>query len=48
MAVLDGEMIVASEVEIGYLHRCFEKEAEAHTWPQVMPYTDRLNYCSPF
>lgn len=45
--LLDGETIVEARTEIGYLHRCFEKEAEDHTWAQVMPYTDRLNYCSP-
>lgn len=48
MAVLDGETIVASDVEIGYLHRCFEKMSETHDWQQVIPYTDRLNYCSSF
>ena len=48
MAVLDGETIVASDVEIGYLHRCFEKMSETHNWQQVIPYTDRLNYCSSF
>jgi NADH-quinone oxidoreductase subunit C/D len=48
MAVLDGETIVGSDVEIGYLHRCFEKMSETHTWQQVIPYTDRLNYCSSF
>ncbi len=48
MAVLDGEQIVGSDVETGYLHRCFEKMAETHTWQQVIPYTDRLNYCSSF
>jgi len=46
VARLDGEVITRSEVEIGYLHRCFEKMAEQHTWNQVIPYTDRLNYCS--
>jgi NADH:ubiquinone oxidoreductase subunit D len=46
--VLDGELITASDVEIGYLHRCFEKMSETHTWQQVIPYTDRLNYCSSF
>lgn len=46
VAELDGEVIVDSDVEIGYLHRCFEKEAETHTWGLVMPYTDRLNYIS--
>ncbi len=44
--LLDGETIVGAKSEIGYLHRCFEKEAEDHTWAQVMPYTDRLNYVS--
>ncbi len=44
--MLDGETIVDAKSEIGYLHRCFEKEAEDHTWSQVMPYTDRLNYVS--
>jgi NADH:ubiquinone oxidoreductase subunit D len=48
VAMVDGERIVASEVEIGYLHRCFEKMSETHTWQQVIPYTDRLNYCSSF
>ena len=48
VATLDGEMIAASEVEIGYLHRCFEKMCETHTYQQVIPYTDRLNYCSSF
>ncbi len=44
--LLDGETILEARSEIGYIHRCFEKEAEDHTWAQVMPYTDRLNYCS--
>ncbi|HEX7528281.1 MAG TPA: NADH-quinone oxidoreductase subunit D, partial [Thermoanaerobaculia bacterium] len=44
---VDGEKIVAAESECGYLHRCFEKMSETHTWVQVVPYTDRLNYCSP-
>ncbi|HZI63638.1 MAG TPA: NADH-quinone oxidoreductase subunit C, partial [Thermoanaerobaculia bacterium] len=47
-AMLDGETIIASDVEIGYLHRCFEKMSETHTWQQVIPFTDRLNYCSSF
>ena len=48
IAMVDGEEIVASEVEIGYLHRCMEKMSETHNWQQVIPYTDRLNYCSSF
>jgi NADH-quinone oxidoreductase subunit D len=44
---LDGEIVSRSEVEVGYLHRGFEKSCEAVTWTQVMPFTDRLNYVSP-
>lgn len=43
---LEGEIIREMKLEIGYLHRCFEKMAETHTWNQVIPFTDRLNYCS--
>jgi hypothetical protein len=43
---LDGEVITRAETEIGYLHRCFEKMSETHGWNEVIPYTDRLNYCS--
>lgn len=43
---LDGEKIRDATPEIGYLHRCFEKESEDHTYAQVIPYTDRLNYVS--
>ncbi len=44
---LDGEKILDCEVEIGYLHRGFEKMCEQRTWNHVVPYTDRLNYASP-
>jgi NADH-quinone oxidoreductase subunit D len=44
--ILDGEMIVKVIPIMGYLHRCFEKHAEAMTYPQVLPYTDRLDYLS--
>jgi NADH-quinone oxidoreductase subunit C/D len=43
---LDGEIITKAETEIGYLHRCFEKMSETHGWNEIIPYTDRLNYCS--
>jgi NADH-quinone oxidoreductase subunit C/D len=46
MTELEGEVIRRSKLEIGYLHRCFEKMCENHTYNQVIPYTDRLNYCS--
>src|SRR3954462_721221 len=44
---LSGETIVKSDVQIGYLHRGFEKMCERGTWTQVFPYVDRLNYVSP-
>lgn len=43
---LEGEIIREMKLEIGYLHRCFEKMSETHTWNQVIPFTDRLNYLS--
>ena len=48
IARLDGERIEKVEgIEIGYLHRAFEKECEQVGWGQSFPYTDRLNYVSP-
>ena len=44
---LDGEKIQRCDVDLGYLHRGFEKMCETVTYNQVMPYTDRLNYVSP-
>ena len=44
---LSGETIVKADVQIGYLHRGFEKMCERGTWAQVFPYVDRLNYVSP-
>jgi len=44
---LDGETIVNADVEIGYLHRAFEKDCEQGGWNNAIPYTDRLNYVSP-
>ncbi|ACY17011.1 NADH dehydrogenase (quinone) subunit D [Haliangium ochraceum] len=44
---VDGERVVHGDVQPGYLHRCFEKEAEHATYTQIFPYTDRLNYVSP-
>jgi NADH-quinone oxidoreductase subunit D len=46
VAELDGETVTRADVHCGYLHRGFEKEAEHHTYHTVIPYTDRLNYCS--
>src|SRR4029078_9069075 len=44
---LDGEMIRKADVEIGYLHRAFEKDCEVGGYNNAIPYTDRLNYVSP-
>ena len=44
---LDGETIERADVDVGYLHRGFEKSCEDVTWTMIFPYTDRLNYVSP-
>ena len=44
---LDGETVVGADVEIGYLHRAFEKMCEQGPYNNAIPYTDRLNYVSP-
>ncbi len=44
---LEGEKVLGADVEIGYLHRCFEKDCEQLGYNQAFPYTDRLNYVSP-
>jgi NADH-quinone oxidoreductase subunit D len=46
VAELSGERILRTDVHCGYLHRGFEKECESHTWHNLIPYVDRLNYCS--
>jgi NADH-quinone oxidoreductase subunit D len=46
IAELDGEKVVRADAHCGYLHRGFEKECESHTWHNLIPYVDRLNYCS--
>jgi NADH-quinone oxidoreductase subunit D len=47
MLELDGEKIRNAELEVGYLHRGFEKTCENKTYFNLLPYTDRLNYVSP-
>jgi NADH-quinone oxidoreductase subunit D len=46
IAALEGEKVARIDVHCGYLHRGFEKECEAHTWHNLIPFVDRLNYCS--
>lgn len=45
-AELEGEVVSEIWPRIGYLHRCFEKCAENSTYPQVIPFIDRLDYIS--
>jgi NADH-quinone oxidoreductase subunit D len=40
----DGEVVEEAIPHIGYLHRNFEKHAESLTYPQIIPYTDRMDY----
>ena len=45
---LDGETIEKVKLDIGYLHRGVEKIAENKTYQEFMPYTDRMDYLSPY
>ena len=42
--ITDGEVVVEVVPHIGYLHRCFEKHAEALAYHQIIPYVDRMDY----
>ncbi|MHA8104348.1 NADH-quinone oxidoreductase subunit D [Aquirufa nivalisilvae] len=42
--ISDGELVVDVVPHLGYLHRCFEKHAEALPYNQIIPYVDRLDY----
>jgi NADH-quinone oxidoreductase subunit D len=44
---LDGETVVKAKPVIGYLHTGIEKTAEAKTYSQVIPLTDRMDYLAP-
>ncbi|NUM70927.1 MAG: NADH dehydrogenase (quinone) subunit D [Ignavibacteriaceae bacterium] len=44
---LDGETVVASVPDLGYLHRGYEKMAENMSYYEYIPHTDRLDYISP-
>ncbi len=45
---LDGETIDKCLLDLGYLHRGIEKLAEVKTYQEFMPYTDRMDYMSPY
>ncbi len=42
--ITDGEIVVDVVPHIGYLHRCFEKHAQALPFNQAIPFVDRLDY----
>jgi NADH-quinone oxidoreductase subunit D len=42
--VTDGEIVKKVVPHLGYMHRCFEKHAEAVDYPGIIPYTDRVDY----
>ena len=41
---LDGEVVREAIPHLGYLHRCFEKHSENLSYPQIIPFTDRMDY----
>lgn len=43
---INGEIIEEATPDIGFLHRSVEKVAEARTYAQFIPVTDRLDYTS--
>ncbi len=40
----EGEVIKEIIPHLGYLHRCFEKHAEALPYNQIIPFVDRMDY----
>jgi NADH-quinone oxidoreductase subunit C/D len=43
---LNGEMVKKLDVHSGYIHRGIEKLSEHLTYPQILHFTDRLDYLS--
>lgn len=43
---LEGEMVKKLDVHSGYIHRGIEKLSEHLTYPQILHFTDRLDYMS--
>ena len=43
---VDGEIVTEVVPHLGYLHRSFEKHCEHMTYPQIIPYIDRMDYIS--
>ncbi|HLJ85063.1 MAG TPA: NADH-quinone oxidoreductase subunit D, partial [Candidatus Eremiobacteraceae bacterium] len=47
MLKLDGETVISSESEIGFLHTGIEKQAENLFWQQTVTVVDRADYLAP-
>ena len=47
MLKLDGETVVTSDSEIGFLHTGIEKQAENLFWQQAITVVDRADYLAP-
>ncbi|MCH5218880.1 MAG: NADH-quinone oxidoreductase subunit D [Muribaculaceae bacterium] len=45
-AAVDGETIKKVDVVSGYIHRGMEKMSESYTYPQILHFTDRMDYMS--
>lgn len=43
---LDGEIVKKIDIHSGYIHRGIEKLSEKLTYPQILHFTDRLDYLS--
>lgn len=43
---LDGEIVKHIDVHSGYIHRGIEKLSESLTYPQILHFTDRMDYLS--
>lgn len=43
---LEGEEVRKVDIRCGYIHRGIEKLCESRTYPQILPFTDRLDYLS--
>lgn len=43
---LDGEIVKKIDIHSGYIHRGIEKLSEDLTYPQILHFTDRLDYLS--
>lgn len=43
---LEGEEVRKVDIHCGYIHRGIEKLCESRSYPQILPFTDRLDYLS--